>query len=390
MYIERKYNLTLKKYLENFPAVGIIGPRQVGKTSFIKKFLKTFNKKHIYLDLELQTDLIKLTDPEFFLKQHEDYLVVIDEVQRLKELYPLLRALIDQKNTPSRFILLGSASPELIRNSSESLAGRIIYLNINPFDLTEISNIKNQNELWINGGFPKSLLAKDRDSSQEWLGSFIRTYLEKDLPMLGLRVSPVLITRLWTMLAHLNGQMLNYSLLSKSLEASSTTIKSYIDFLENAFLVKRLYPYSHNISKRLIKSPKIYLTDTGILHYLLSIQDYNSLLGYHSVGNSWESFVINQISFSLNCQTKIYFFRTREGSECDLIFEKGNEIICTAEIKFTNSPKLSRGNHNAIEYLKSINNFIITPSSDDFLIKENIRICKLEKFITHYVSKLLL
>jgi predicted AAA+ superfamily ATPase len=389
MIYERKYNQQLERYLLYFPVVGIIGPRQVGKTTFVKEFLRKHKGRSLYLDLELNSDIIKLQDPEIFLKEHSDKLVVIDEIQHRRDLFPLLRALIDQDYKAGRFILLGSAVPDLIRDSSESLAGRIMYINIHPFNLQESNTIVDQKTLWFNGGFPRSLFAPDPSMAHDWLQGFIRTYLDKDLPLLGLPVLPPLSSRLWTMLAHLNGQVLNYSLLAKSLEISSVSVKNYIDFFENAFLIRRLSAYSRNIKKRIIKAPKLYFTDTGILHQLLNVQEYDQLLSFPAVGNSWEAFCIQQIHSSIpeNCQTGYYL--SQDGAECDLIIEAGGDPVASIEVKFSNAPKISKGNYIAMKDINAPYNFILTPGSDDFPLNKEIRVCSLEKFIFHHIPNIL-
>jgi predicted AAA+ superfamily ATPase len=389
MIYKRKYNQLIEKYLSHFPVVGIIGPRQVGKTTFVKEFLKNYRGRSIYLDLELNSDIIKLQDPEIFLKEHIDKLVVIDEVQHRRDLFPLLRALIDQDYRAGRFILLGSAAPDLIRDSSESLAGRIMYVNINPFDLQESITIVNQKTLWFNGGFPRSLFAPDSAMAHHWLQAFVKTYLDRDLPLLGLPILPPLSSRLWTMLAHLNGQVVNYSLLAKSLEVSSVSVKNYIDFFENALLIRRLSSYSRNAKKRIIKAPKLYFTDTGILHHLLNMQEYDQLLSFPAVGNSWEAFCVQQIHSSIpeNCLTGYY--RSQDGAECDLIIEAGGNPVASVEVKFSNAPKISKGNYIAMKDINAPFNFILTPGSDDFPVNQDIRICSLEKFIFHYIPRIL-
>ncbi|MFY9153409.1 MAG: ATP-binding protein, partial [Prolixibacteraceae bacterium] len=277
--INRKILVEIKESLGFFPVVAIIGPRQVGKTTLAKQIMLQSEKPTLYLDLERQSDLFKLNDAELFLSQHSDHLIVIDEVQHKKELYPLVRALVDQNREPARFLLLGSASPELIRHSSESLAGRIVYHQLHPLDLTEIPETVSQNELWIKGGFPSILLAENDEMAQRWMENFISTYLNRDLLQLGLNASPKIIRNLWNMMAHLNGQLFNASTLGNALGISTPTVKRYVDFLEDAFLLKSLHPFSWNMSKRLVKTPKVYLTDTGILHHLSGISDFNNLSG---------------------------------------------------------------------------------------------------------------
>lgn len=371
--------------LNYFPIVGIIGPRQVGKTTLAKQIISECNNQAIYLDLELQSDLFKLNDAELFLSQHSDKLIVIDEIQFKKDLFPLLRALVDKKQIPGQFMILGSASPDLIRDSSESLAGRIAYHRLFPFNLGELSEIA-QNELWIKGGFPGALLATNEELTHRWMDNFINTYLNRDLLQLGLNASPIVIRNLWSMMAHLNGQLFNASTVAKSLGVSVPTVKRYVNFLEEAFILKSLHPFTWNISKRITKTPKVYLTDTGILHHLVGISDFIELSGNPIIGSSWEAFVINQVDAMKKDTTDIFFYRTHQGAEVDLVFAKGLKVVATAEIKYTNSPKLTKGNLQAMEDLNAPMNFVITPSSDDFLVKEKIRVCSLKTFVFNYLS----
>ncbi|MCK9639654.1 MAG: ATP-binding protein [Prolixibacteraceae bacterium] len=388
MTISRRIDTEIINSLGFFPVVTIIGPRQVGKTTLAKAIMADIGKPTLYLDLELQSDLNKLNDAELFFSYHTDKLVVIDEVQNKKELYPLLRALVDKTGEPGQFLLLGSASPELIRHSSESLAGRIAYHQLFPLDLTEIPESVTQNDLWIKGGFPKSLFAPGKELSQKWMENFVSTYLNRDLLQLGLSASPTTIRNLWSMMAYLNGQLFNATNLANSLDVTTPTVKRYIDFLEEAFLLKSLHPFSWNMKKRLVKSPKIYLTDTGILHYLTGITDLNSLAGNPIVGSSWESFVVNQLMALKKNQIELYFYRTHQGTEVDLVFTKGLKVVATAEIKYSNSPQMSKGNYLAFEDLKAPVNFVITPSSDDYLFRHDIRICSLKTFILTYLPVL--
>lgn len=383
--IRRRIIEEIKESLAYFPVVSIIGPRQVGKTTLAKQIIADFQIPSIYLDLERTSDIFKLDNAELFLSQHKDKLIVIDEVQLKKDLYPLLRSLVDETNKPGQFLLLGSASPELIRHSSESLAGRIAYHQLHPIDMIEAPETISQNELWFKGGFPRALLAQNENMVQQWMENFISTYLNRDLLQLGLNASPSVIRSLWSMMAHLNGQLLNATTIGKSLGLSTPTVKKYIDFLEEAFLIKSLHPFFWNMQKRLVKTPKIYLTDTGILHQLIGLTDFINLSGNPIIGSSWESFVINQIIALKRKRIDIYFYRTHHGAEVDLVFTKGLTVVATAEIKYSNSPHLTRGNFYAFEDLKAPMNYVITPSSDDYLFKESIRICSLKTFISEYL-----
>ena len=276
----------------------------------------------------------------------------------------------------------------MIRDSSESLAGRIIYLELNPLDIIELNNIIRIDKLWLKGGFPRSVLESSSELSDIWMQNFIKTYIERDLPILGLGAPIKTIEKLWTMLAHINGNLINYSQIASSIGVSVNTVKSYISFFEKSFLIRIVQPYFTNIKKRLVKSPKLYFRDTGILHHLLRLFDLDDLYGHPAVGNSWEAFVIQQISNNLDFKYDINFYRTQDRSELDFIIKKGNSLLAGIEIKFTNSPKLTKGNTIALNDLRIENNFILTPSSDDYPLRENIRVCSLEKFIFNYLPKI--
>lgn len=387
--IDRRIIADINDSLDFFPVVSIIGPRQVGKTTLAKQIMAQMDKPTLYLDLEIQSDLFKLNDAELFLSQHADHLVVIDEVQLKKELYPLIRGLVDQHRVPARFLLLGSASPELMRDSSESLAGRIAYHQLFPIGITEIPDTISQNDLWVKGGFPNMLLTEKQKLSHRWMENFINTYLNRDLLQLGLNASTKVIRNLWIMMAHLNGQLLNATTIGNSLGVTTPTVKRYIDFLEDAFLLKSLHPFHWNISKRLVKTPRIFLTDTGILHHLLGVNDFVSLSGNPIIGSSWESFVFNQLLTVKPDNIDLYFYRTHQGAEVDLVFARGYTVVATAEVKYSNSPQLTRGNFQAFADLKAPMNYVITPSSDDFMMKENVRVCSMKAFLQNYMQGVL-
>ena len=384
--IKRLTEAKVMEALRYFPAVAIIGPRQVGKTTLLKQIQKKYKKPSIYLDLEKRSDYDKLDDPETFLRQYERQLVIIDEVQRKNELFPELRSLIDEHRNPGRFVLLGSASPELIKNSSESLAGRIAYIELSGLNCLEVPANK-INELWLRGGFPDAFLKKIPVTL--WMENFIRTYLEQDLPSLGFTANRPLAHRLWTMLSHNHGNLINYSDLSRSLELSSKTVKRHVDFLEHTFLVRQLKPFHANLGKRLVKSPKIYLRDSGMLHHLLDIETNEQLISHIKLGASWEGFVIEQITALLGNKANVYFYRTHEGAELDLVIEKKGKLLAGIEIKFGSNVKPSRGNMEAVSTLKTKQNFIIIREEVDYMINNNFRTCGLRKFLITYLPGLL-
>lgn len=383
--IDRIKTKELIEVLNYFPVLGIVGPRQVGKTTLAKIITSKINKESLYIDLENPEDQAKLTDPVLFFENNEDKCVILDEIQRIPSLFPILRSMIDKNRIPGRFLILGSASPDLIRDASESLAGRIAYEELSPLNLIEVNSIQTYRNHWISGGFPDAFLAPNDNIRKKWHLNFIQTYVERDLPQLGLNISGITIRKLWTMVAHMNGNVLNMSNLAKSLELTSPTIKRYLAFLEEAFLIRQLQPYSSNIKKRLVKSPKVYIRDSGILHHLIGINDFETLSSHPILGNSWEAYVIEQICQYLDDDLEPYFYRTHEGAECDLVLTKNGIPTYGIEIKYTSSPKVTRGLKQSLSDLGTTKNFIITPQSDDYLINEDIRVCNIETFLKTYI-----
>ncbi len=365
--------------------MAIIGPRQVGKTSMAKQIRKDYPDS-LYLDMELQSDYLKLEDAETYLAQFSDRLIVIDEVQRRKELFPVLRALIDMNRKPGRFLLLGSAAPDLIRDSSESLAGRIAYYELSPFILKEIQPQYGINDLWFRGGFPDPFLNKNIWT--DWMNNFVNTYFERDLPALGFPADSITGKRLWLMLAHIHGNLIKYSELAKSLELSVNTIKKYVQFLENAFLIRTIRPFHANIKKRLVKSPKIYIRDSGILHYLLGIDQYEQLTGNPKMGASWEGFVIEQLMPLIPLNRQVFFYRTHDGAELDMVISKGGIPVSGIEIKYGSDVRLSRGNTQAIQILQTTNNFVLVKDKEDYAISKRLRVCDVNTFADKYLPGL--
>ena len=361
VYLPRTAEAEVLKRLAVFPAVVLVGPRQVGKTSLTAAIRNQIGKPSLYLDLERRVDLAKLEDLEGLAERHLDKLIILDEIQRYPDLFPELRSIIDRNRKNGRFLLLGSASPQLIRDSSESLAGRVGYLEMGGLQLNEVATMTDYRTHWFRGGFPESLLAASTENSSLWRESFINSYVERELPLLGLTANAGVVLRLWTLLAHTSGEVVNYSKLAASLNMTSPTVKRYLDFLEQAFLVRRLPPFHANVKKRLVKSPKLYLKDTGILHELLSVDGYEALLSHPGLGNSWESYVVEQIAGRLPRNAQLYFYRTSGGVEVDLVVVRGGTVRAVVEIKHNKQPRLSRGFYEAADDLQTDRRFIVAP-----------------------------
>ncbi|MCE5311604.1 MAG: ATP-binding protein, partial [Nitrospiraceae bacterium] len=369
--IARRLQKEIEQSLKKYPAVGIVGSRQVGKTTLAKTIKKEFSKKTVYLDLELPSDLNKLYDPELYLGQFRDSLVIIDEVQRMPSLFSILRALIDQKRKSGRFLLLGSASPDFIRHSSESLAGRIIYHELSPLQIHE-TGADNFRRNWLRGGYPDSYLAKNNSESVSWREAFIKTYLERDIPQLGIRIPSIQLRRFWTMLAHVHGQLWNANSIANSLGLSAPTIRNYLDILCETFVARQLLPYHHNVKKRLIKSPKVYIRDTGLLHTLLNIQTMDDLQSNPALGRSWEGFAIEQIIGLMPQGWSAYFYRTNSGAEIDLLLFNARNRPIAIEVKYSASPKVDRGFWNSLPDIRCNKGFVVYPGNEQYPLGKGI------------------
>lgn len=370
--IKRNIQEAIERSLKKYPVVGMLGSRQVGKTTLANMIKDEIRKKVIYLDLELPSDLNKLQEPELYLGQFSsDTLVIVDEIQRMPSLFPLIRALVDKKRIQGQFLILGSASPELIRHSSESLAGRIIYHELTPFVLHEIG-YKHILKLWLRGGYPVSYLSENDDDSFSWRESFIKTYLERDIPQLGIHIPAVQLRRFWTMLAHSHGQLWNASQIANSMGISAPTVRNYLDILGDTFIVRQLQSYYLNIKKRLRKSPKVYIRDSGLLHTLLRIGSIENLQGHPSVGSSWEGFVIEQILGIIPKGWQAFFYRTGAGAEIDLLLINGKNEPIAIEIKYSASPTTSRGFWNAFNDLSCKKGFIVYPGEESYPLGKNV------------------
>jgi len=371
--INRKLIPEIEHALADFPAVALLGPRQAGKTTLAKQ-VAAQRAGSLYLDLERPSDLAKLADPELYLSRYADSFIVLDEIQRQPELFAVLRALIDEKRTPGRFLLLGSASPQLLRQASESLAGRISFHELAPFDVGEIAPGHAQlQDFWLRGGYPLSWLAKSDTASFAWRESFIATHLERDIPAFGIRVPGTTLRRFWQMLAHLHGQLWNASRLAASFGVSAPTVQHYLDILEATYMLRRLPPLQANLGKRLVKSPKVYLRDSGLLHALLGIVTLDDLAGHPVVGASWEGWVLEQVVQLIGPQWQLSFYRTAGGAEMDIVAERGNRRLAF-EIKFSSAPALSKGFWSAMSDLKPEQAFVVAPVESGYPLAANVEV----------------
>lgn len=369
--IKRNAQPELKELLQSFPVVGLVGARQVGKTTLARQVARSIGKDAIYLDLERPSDLVKLSDAELYLEGHVSSLVILDEIQRVPGLFPVMRSLVDARRRPGRFLVLGSASPDLVQGASESLAGRIAYLELGPLHASEVA-VRKGEQLWLRGGFPDSFLKASDQSSFGWREAFVQTFLERDIPALGLRLPVAQLRRFWQMLAHGHGQLWNASTLAAGLGLSAPTVRRYLDLLQDTFMVRQLQPYSANLGKRLVKSPKIYLRDSGLLHALLGIEDMEDLLGHPVVGASWEGWVIEQVLSAIPSTWRPTFYRTNAGAEVDLVLERpGRRRPLAMEIKRCLSPAPSRGFWNALEDLGA-EGWVVYPGKESYPLGKGV------------------
>lgn len=357
------------------PITAILGPRQSGKTTLARMF--TTDQFISYFDLDSFPDIRRLQNPELVLGGLEG-LVVIDEIQQMPELFGTLRVLVDRPENRARFLILGSASPQLIQNATESLAGRVEFIELDGFNLSETGS-QTWQTLWLRGGFPRSFLADSEADSLAWREGFIRTFLERDLPQLGISIPSTAMRRFWTMLAHYHGQIWNASELSRSMGLSDKTVRSYLDILSGAFIVRQLQPWFENISKRQVRSPKIYLRDSGLLHSLLNITDMQVLYGHPKVGASWEGYAIEQVLSILNLQDA-YFWGTHSGSELDLMFfHKGKRY--GIEAKFSEAPEITRSMYTALQDLQLARIWVIYPGNREYPVHDRVTVITLKQIV---------
>ena len=380
--IVRRLENQLVEALQRSATVALTGTRQIGKTTLAFQLGEHIDS--IYLDLEDQLDRQKVNEIKSFQEQNRDKLIILDEVQRTPEIFTSIRGIVDKERRRGKknglFLFLGSASLDLLKQSSESLAGRISYLELHPIDVLEFqADITDRlNQLWLRGGFPESLLAATDESSLSWRNNFIRTYLERDIPQIGPRIPAETLNRFWTMLAHLQGTTINHSQLARNLDVSSPTVHSYLDLMVDLLLVRRLRPWTSNQSKRLVKSPKVYLRDSGIAHALLNIPNYNSLIGNPVVGGSWEGFVIENIMSVIPQGILPYYYRSQAGAELDLILEITPTERWAIEIKRSSVPTVGKGFHIAAEDIKAKRKFVIYAGTDNFSMGSNTQAVSLE------------
>jgi len=361
----------IKSLLSQNPIVAIIGARQVGKTTITYEIEKHWKAPSTRFDCEDPDDLVRLNEPKLALKNLSG-LVIIDEIQRKPDLFPLLRVLVDRENNKATFLILGSASPNLLKQSSESLAGRISYFNLNGFSLIEVGQ-ENESKLWIRGGFPRSYLAQTDKASVTWRKDFIRTFLERDIPQLGFNIPAITLRRFWTMLAHYHGQIWNGSELGRAFGMTHASVKRYVDLLSDALVVWQLKPWFQNIGKRQVKAPKVYIKDSGILHGLLGIETINGLENHPKIGASWEGFILSEILAKLSIEPDdAYFWATHSGAELDLlVFVDGHPY--GFEVKRTTAPKITPSMQNSLNDLSLKKLFVIHAGEHEFDLNENIR-----------------
>jgi len=378
MYFSRIIEKSVTDSIHNFPVTAILGPRQCGKSTLVKHLMANIGYDVLYLDLERPSDLLKLENAEWFLSSQKDKLICIDEIQRRPDLFPLIRSLVDEWDKPACFIVLGSASRDLLQQSSESLAGRIIYKQLTPFLFNEIKDHYTVEQYLERGGFPRSLLCDNNQTSSEWRESFISTFLERDL-LQWVHFTPITMQRLWKMLAHLNGQTINYSHLGNALSISNQTVKNYIDLLASTYMLHVVQPYISNLGKRLVKSPKVYVADAGIASSLLKINTFEELTGHPAVGAIWEQIVLSNLK-GIFPNSELSYYRTTGGAEIDFVLKVKNKLFAI-ECKASFSPSLSKGNYLAIEDIEPAHTFIVTPSRESWAMKKGIDVVSLDNLL---------
>jgi predicted AAA+ superfamily ATPase len=385
MYIHRKIETQLLQLMKHFPAVAVLGSRQVGKTTLVKEISSSLEKESVYLDLENPADSAVLNHPIEFINAIGDKTIIIDEIQRNPELFPVLRSAIDLNRVNGRFILLGSASKDLLTMSSETLAGRIVYTELTPFFYSEISKLTDFRTHWLRGGYPSVFIQEDDSIRNIWMKSFLSAYVERDLRILGLGSSPVEVQRLLYMLASNHGNLLNTSSISNSLGLNAMTVRNILSFFEKSFIIRLLQPWFANLGKRLVKSTKVYFRDPGIINYLLGLKVYEDMLRHPMLGNLWEGYVIENIINTLGDEYQFYFYRTADGAECDLLIFKGMKCIAAIDAKFTPSPKRTKSITTVIQDLNPEKAFFIIPECvAPYSLNDNLFVATLEQFLLQF------
>lgn len=384
-YVDRHIEAYIEENLSVFPAVIILGSRQCGKSTLIKKMAEQRDDM-LYLDLQNRNDLAKLNEPSFFFQHNERKTICLDEIQRSPDIFPVLRSEIDRNRRPGRFILLGSASRNLIQHSSESLAGRVGLVDLTPFLANEIDEKQNYDytKYWFRGGYPDSYNADSDSASSLWRENFIRTYIERDIPQLGFQIAAPQLMRLLTMTAHEHGQLLNASKLASSMDLTAPTIRHYLDIMEQTYIIRSLPPYYVNTKKRLVKAPKIYIRDSGILHQILQIPSFNELLGNTIIGNSWEGLVVENVC-SLARHAQCFFYRSATGDEMDLLLQYPNNLIAI-ECKSSSAPSVTEGFWKSIEFLNPSHTYIVAPVESSYPMAANVYVCNLSEILRIIVS----
>ena len=377
-YIERFLSKQIKRSLDKNPVTAIIGARQVGKSTLAKIIVAQYAEQ-IYLDLEKPSDRILLTDAESFFYLHRDKIICMDEIQLHPDIFSIVRSVVDDDSFKGKFLVLGSASPELLKQTAQTLAGRIAYFELTPFLWKEISDIQTIRTYHLRGGFPLSTLAETDEIAFEWLDNFVITFLERDLRSFGFNLPPDTLHRLWKMIAHVHGQIINYSQLANALGVSQPTVRLYVDVLTKTFMLRTLKPYHANVKKRLVKRPKIYIRDTGILHALSRITSFDDLYAHPLYGSSWEGMVIENIIQKYK-GWEAFFFRTASGDEIDLVLEKGRKKIAI-EIKTSSSPKLTKGFWRAIDLLRPDETYLIAPVRQMYSLNRDVWVYCLDDFL---------
>jgi predicted AAA+ superfamily ATPase len=382
--IKRLSKLSL--LLQEFPVVVITGPRQVGKTTLARQAAAAKKKPVIYLDMELESDRRKLFDMESFFSSHRNKLVVIDEVQLVPAVFSALRPEVDALRKPGRFLLTGSANPVMIKGVAESLAGRVAYMELTPFMLNEVISKYTMQRHWFRGGYPNAFLAKTDEAFHRWMENYIETFIQRDLRVLfGAGLSPAVTRNIWSMIAHHNGGILNAENFSRALGITGPTVKKYLQFLEAAYLIRQLPPWFANSGKRLVKAPKLFIRDSGVLHHLTHISSANSLAGNLVIGSSWEGYVTEEIIRHLPSGISAFFYRTHNGAEIDLVLVKNNKPLYAIEIKHSKAPALSDGFYHAIADIKTSKNYLIYSGEDEYVTKHKVIVCGLKEFIKKHL-----